>query len=729
MRFRVAVLIALIGVAHPAAAQAPPDFRVSRASVAPRVDGDLSDAIWETTPPLSLTEWRSYSPMRGEAMPEFEHTELRVTHDDRYIYFAFHCVDSDPTRIRSTLHRRDDAFNDDWVGLSLDSTASGQSAYHLFVNPSGVQMDAVNTPAAGERFDNDLVWDSAGRRTPQGFDIEIAVPLQTIRFSGGQDVRMGIMFWRHFARSGVSYSSPDMPSGQWVFDRHAHLIFDELHERRLVELLPSATLPIAQTRAGPDSWNPADLTPGVGVSAKLGITSNVTLDTTINPDFSQVESDAFQVLVNQRFPVFFGEKRPFFMEGLGLFTLATTGGGNMRAAVHTRNIVDPFWGTKVTGTEGRLSFGFLAANDETPRDIGDRGDAVLGENKLFSLGRVTYAFGAGSNYLGAIVTDTEHAGRRNQASGGDVQIKLTSHQQLSALFLHTTTTVAGETDTSGNAAHALYSYNTDRVNVEGRAEHYDRDFQLDTGFYNRTGISTGFGIGQLNFHPAAAKRVGILQISGFTWANTGYDQVQGGYEGQWTTGVRFNTTRQGFFQVNHTEGYETWHGQRFDNGTTFNIFGVAQIYSWLFASAGYTTGYAPFYDQSTQGRTHSGSASITWQANAHFSEDVGYDWLLFDDAATGAHQFSVHIVNSKAIYQFDKHFLVRLLEQFDSSSHTVLTDLLASYEFVPGTVFFAGYGSVFERQGFDGNRFIPNQGDYLAVTRGLFFKASFLHRF
>src|SRR4029077_20924539 len=180
----------------------------------------------------------------------------------------------------------------------------------------------------------------------------------------------------------------------------AHLIFDELKERRLVELLPSAVLPIAQTRATPDSWNPADVSPDFGISAKLGVTSNVTLDTTINPDFSQVESDAFQVLVNQRFPVFFGEKRPFFMEGLGLFTLATTGDGNMRAAVHTRTIVDPEWGAKVTGTEGALSFGFLSANDETPTDIGGRGDAVLGEHKLFSLGRMTYGFGAGSNYLG-----------------------------------------------------------------------------------------------------------------------------------------------------------------------------------------------------------------------------------------------------------------------------------------------------------------------------------------
>src|SRR5262249_17779654 len=152
-----------------------------------------------------------------------------------------------------------------------------QSAYHLFVNPMGIQMDAVNTPAAGERFDNDLVWDSAGRVTQEGFDVEMAVPLETIRFSGGSDVRMGILFWRHYAGSGISYSSPDMASGQWVFDRHAHIVFDELKERRLVELLPSAVLPISQTRATPEAWSPVDVAPDFGISAKLGVTSNVTL--------------------------------------------------------------------------------------------------------------------------------------------------------------------------------------------------------------------------------------------------------------------------------------------------------------------------------------------------------------------------------------------------------------------------------------------------------------------
>src|SRR2546426_11292544 len=117
-----------------------------------------------------------------------------------------------------------------------------------------------------------------------------------------------------------------MPPGQWVFNRHAHLVFNNLSQPRLIEVLPSVTYGISQTRAAPNQWNDAVHKADVGLSGKFGITSNITLDGTINPDFSQVESDAFQVEVNQRFPIFYSEKRPFFMEGMGLFNLAGSGG-------------------------------------------------------------------------------------------------------------------------------------------------------------------------------------------------------------------------------------------------------------------------------------------------------------------------------------------------------------------------------------------------------------------
>ena len=356
------VLAALPAVAAPAEDRARLEPR--RVTTPPTIDGRLDDEAWQGTT-LPLTEWLTYNPLNGEKM--VQQTEVRAAYDDRYLYFAFHCVDPDPGKVRSTISRRDNMFNDDWVGMSLDSVGNGQSSYDLFINPSGVQGDILTTPSAGENSAPDFVWDSAGQHTPEGYDVEIRVPLTTIRFKSGPDVRMGVLFWRRVSRLGMSASWPIVPAGKSFIEQHAALVLHDLKRPLTLELTPSATYSRRETRATPNAFAPADSDPDAGLTVKYGLTSAATLEGTVNPDFSQVESDAFQVQVNQRYPLFFSEKRPFFMEGMGSFELAGVGGDAvMRTAVHTRRIVDPLWGGKTTGTAGRVGFGLLAAGDEAP---------------------------------------------------------------------------------------------------------------------------------------------------------------------------------------------------------------------------------------------------------------------------------------------------------------------------------------------------------------------------
>ena len=178
---------------------------------------------------------------------------------------------------------------------------------------------------------------------------------------------MGILFWRRVSRAGISVAWPPLEPGKWVFEKQAPLAFGELQPRLIREVIPSTTYARNEQRQAPSQWGGADNQGDVGISGKYGITSTVTLDATVNPDFSQVESDAFQVEVNQRFPTFFSEKRPFFMEGSGIFTLAGQGNDNsLQAAVHTRRIIDPVFGAKVTGSLGRWAFGSLSALDQAP---------------------------------------------------------------------------------------------------------------------------------------------------------------------------------------------------------------------------------------------------------------------------------------------------------------------------------------------------------------------------
>ena len=155
-----------------------------------------------------------------------------VAYDDHYFYFAFKCDDPDPSAIKTSISRRDNIGGDDWVGLSLDSLGTGQLSYHMMVNPSGIQLDMLNSVAGGEDSAPDWIWDSAGHTTPTGYSVEIRLPLQSIHFKGGHDIHMGLLFWRRVSRIGVSVSWPTLEPGKWVFESNATLDRSDLQPVR-----------------------------------------------------------------------------------------------------------------------------------------------------------------------------------------------------------------------------------------------------------------------------------------------------------------------------------------------------------------------------------------------------------------------------------------------------------------------------------------------------------------
>jgi len=630
------------------------DITIERAAEPPKMDGILDDAVWAKATPLPGTpsDWVSYNPVRGDKMPDIYRTEVRIAYDDRNIYFAMHCFDNEPAKIRTTVSRRDSSFSDDWIAMSLDSAGTGQAAYHLFSNPSGSQMDAINTSASGEQFDADVVWYSAAKTTSDGYVVEVQIPLQTLRFKGGDSVRMGLLFFRHVSRTGVSYAWPEMLPGQWVFDRPAHIVFSNLKTRRLVEVLPSVTYGVRQERPTTSpAWGDADNDTHVGVSGKLGITSGVTLDATVNPDFSQVESDAFQIAVNQRYPLFFSEKRPFFMEGMGLFNIAH--GDTMRTAVHTRRIVDPIFGAKVTGTVGKTTFGVLNAADDHPGDVGDRGDEFADRNKVFTAGRATYALRR-SDYVGAIFTETQHAGRQNFVGGADLQIRPSSSQNLGASFLSSTTGGSGVADAHGNAGHISYGYETRRFSSGWQVEHYDRDFQMDTAFYRRTGFTAAYTNQEINFYPRSGKDFWIRRVSPFVFGKYGKDRVQDGREYFISSGIRLNFTRQGNFNLEASYGEEAWRGRQFKAYNKIFIFTGMQAVRWLNVYGGLGAGPAIYYDDVApfQGDSFGSFFGATFQPNQHLSLGLEGNTSRLD-RESGENVYNVLALNSRTTYQFD----------------------------------------------------------------------------
>jgi hypothetical protein len=688
--------------------------RASRALSAPTIDGVLTDEAWQT-PPLETGEWLSYQPLHGDRVPQT--TTVWFAYDDDYLYFAFKCDDPEPAQIKTSVTRRDNIGGDDWVAVSLDALGTGQLAYHMFVNPSGVQMDALNSVAGNEDGSVDWLWDTAGRLTDTGYAVEMRLPLESIRFKGGRDARMGLMFFRRVSRLGVSVSWPAMAPGVWVFERHASLMFDDIEPRRVKELLPSATYSRRQERQSPAIWGDADSEPDVGFSAKLGVTSTITLDATINPDFSQVESDAFQVEVNQRFPIFFREKRPFFMEGTGIFALAGAGGdNNMRAVVHTRRIVDPSVGAKVTGSLGRVTFGGLSAVD----DSGER-------DSFFNVGRAQYSLGP-SNYVGAIYTDVTSPIRSNRVVGADLTWRVTKTQRLDAFALVSRSQDGDAAAAGGGGAQVGYGYETEKLSIAGAAEHYDRGFQMDTAFFNRVGITSGWAFLNRSWYPDKNKYPWIRRIALVTFNRGGYDRVQGGGEYIGLVGGQFNFSRQGFLRVQTQRWFEHWQQQRFE-GSGFNAFGFIQAFRWLSVFAATFHGDQVYYDDQFLGYQRSTNVGINFQPTGRLSQEFGVDRVHFERKSTGERVFDVTVVNTKTTYQFTRAFALRAIAQYDSSRERVLTDFLSSYEPRPGTVVYVGYGSLIERRGFVDGQWVPLTGTYRTTQRGLFLKASYLYRF
>jgi len=728
MRTRLLLPALFLISAVPGAGAERARIEISRAPKPPVIDGVLDDEPWHN-PPLTLGDWITSNPLNGEKLAQ--RTEVHAAYDDRYIYFAFHCLDLEPDKVRSTMSRRDQMWNDDWVGLSLDSVGNGQSSYDMFINPAGVQGDILTTPSAGENSAPDWVWDSAGRRTAQGYDVEMRLPLTSIRFVSGAEVRMGVLFWRRVSRLGMSASWPEVPAGQSFIQRHAMMVLHDLKRPLTLEVIPSVTYSRRETRATPDAFGPADSRPDAGLSVKYGVTSSATVEGTVNPDFSQVESDAFQVQVNQRYPLFFSEKRPFFMEGMGTFELAGVGGDAvMRTAVNTRNIVDPLWGGKTTGTAGRLGFAFLAAGDEAPgRQLEGERNPFLGERKDFYVARGQYSLGR-SNYVGAILTDTEFALGHNRVAGTDVSLRFGKHSASGTFLASGTRSPDGVESKNGFGGQAFYAFETKPFLFVTQMEHYDPGFQMDTAFLNQTGITQGWSFVAPSFYPDAKKISWLKRIVPFVFARYGKDRIQHGYPWIVVPGVRMHFTRQGFFRVDTIFGEEPWVGQTFRTSQT-RVMGGAQFTRWLNVFANTSFGRSIFYDAVSPylGRSRSYSADVSLQPSARFNQSVSYNRVEFDRVSDGTRVYTVNVLNTRTTFQFDKRFFLRAIVQHDSSRHTVLTDFLASFELRPGTVAYAGYGSSIERREWDGAGWTSGLGPYRTAERGFFFKASYIHRF
>ncbi len=305
---------------------APPSLEAHRLDgPAPTIDGILDEDVWTGAP--VATDFIQMEPAEGQ--PASERTEARVVYGDDALYVAFRAYDRNPEQIVAQLARRDQDVYSDWVIVAIDSYFDRRTAFQFRVNPLGVRVDTYRFDDTQEDDSWDAVWDAAARVDAEGWTAEFEIPYSQLRFEAASDMTWGIEFARQIARRDeTSLWAPISRQDGAIVSRFGELrgLRGVNHSRRL-EILPYS---VARVTRGPgDAANPFyrrnDTYSSAGADVKFGVTSNLTLDLTINPDFGQVEADPGQVNLTA-FETFFQERRPFFVEGAGIFNLRLSQG-------------------------------------------------------------------------------------------------------------------------------------------------------------------------------------------------------------------------------------------------------------------------------------------------------------------------------------------------------------------------------------------------------------------
>ncbi|MBN1271495.1 MAG: carbohydrate binding family 9 domain-containing protein [Candidatus Aminicenantes bacterium] len=701
-------------------------LRPPKLSDAPCIDGIIDDAAWDNVSPVDKN-FVTYNPTYGDPFPH--KTLIWMAYDGENLYFAFHCFDNEPGKIKTSVTRRDSIFADDWVGLSLDSQGNKQTSYDFFVNPSGIQGDILTSAVSGEDLAPDFVWESAGRMTEDGYQVEIRIPLKTIRFKSGDDVRMGILFWRRISRLGMSGSWPKIEPGEGIFNVHSVMAFDNLKAPLNLEILPSMTMGGNSQRETQNKWGKADTFIEPGISLKYGLTSSLTADFTLNPDFSQVESDSYQVEVNRRYPIFFSEKRPFFMEGADIFSFFTMPYGYFERPVHTRRIIDPLWGAKLTGAVGKTAVGVLAAGDESPgAPWENEANPFEGKRATFSIARGKYSLG-GDNYFGALYSGREFAGGYNRVAGTDIGLRFLNNHQIFGSFMQSLSRDPELKESShGSDVNLMYSYQTRSLGISGAFEHIDRDFDIESGFLRRTGITEGWIWIGPNFFTNPEKTSWLRRISPhFTYQHL-HDHTTGLDDNFYRLSSEFYFTRQGVFSINLIKQKEGWAGKTFHQ-KSIDAGGGIQLFKWLRLSGGFWLGNQIYYSEEDPylGNGRLGEFSFIIQPGGNLRL---FCYVMHNDFSRDKERiYIVNIINSQVTYQFNKYFFIRAIVQYDSYEKKMLTDFLASFTLIPGTVLHVGYGGIYDRREWTGGEWQPGRGNMQNVKRSFFFKASYLWRF
>ena len=677
------------------------------------VDGVMDEAVWKVATKMVL----KYENNPGEGLAAPVKTEVYFYENGKSLNVAIIAYDPNPELIRASLRDRDALWDDDYVGIIIDTFNDQRSGYEFFVNPLGAQADVRMDDTNGWNEDAswDAIWDSAGQITEFGYVVEMSIPFTVIRFPQAD----GKLTWnvaglrdypRDVLRQMATYKDDrNIKCNLCQFDQMVG--FESVKQSNNFQLTPTLTISRQDEKLiVPGDWEDGDTDVEPGLDIRWGITQDMVLNATINPDFSQVEADSGQLDVNNTYSLFYPEKRPFFLDGASYFATSNFD------FVHTRNIAEPDVGVKLTGKTEQHSYGLMIANDKNtsflmPGNSGS-GIAVLNDESETTVARYKMDVGE-RNDIGVLVTNRQATDYQNTLVSVDGNYWFSQTDSLRYQIAHSEsdnpTAVQEDFDVAkeqeGNAYSLSYSRQTRDYNLNANYTNVEEGFRADLGFQS-----------QANYEE-------VLLGGSQTWYGTQNDTLtQWGYFGHWSktydqdgkmleqeykltgeiTGPMQLYANFGFI---HRENYFD-DEYFFENQaqTYLHFRPISELKLQFFTRIGKQIDYA-----NTQlGDVFNFETTATWDANKHINIDFSHNYGQLD--IDSKRLFTANQYDVRLGYQFNMRSILKLVVQYtdidrdaDMYSYDDIEDrpneinryfstqLIYSYKINPQTLFFVGY--------------------------------------
>lgn len=680
----------------------------------PVLDGILDDEVWTHSP--TETGFKTYHPDYGKNMAA--DTIVYYAYDSENIYFAFRCFDNEPDKIKASVNSRDNIRPDDWICINLDTFNDKQTLHVFYVNPRGIQGDS-RFEGNDEDFSVDLVWYSAGRINDEGYAIEMKIPFKSIRHSGKRVQTMGVIFERMINRHSQAGTYPPLSPqhGPNFLTQTRPILYEDVKKYSLVEILPAATYS-RRSYHQDGRLNSEGGDADISLTAKYGITPELIVDGTYNPDFSQVEADAGQVDFNLRYALFFPEKRPFFLEGLERFNFGGASSSDpLQEVVHTRNIVNPLIGFKLNGRVAQKNtIASIYAMDRLPEDM-------TGDYAHFSIFRYKRAI-SNDGFLGGFYTGRDRAGGFNRLLGLDGQVRINPSSYVSYHGFLSQTKNEGASREDGHALGLHYDFANRNWNIVFGFQDLSMDFHTETGYLTRNGLTRFRAAVVPLFYPKSGI---IKRIMPLIQSQQIRDKYSGLYETFNAFDMRFLMGRNSMIIFGGRYSTEVFLHKKF-NTSGGRFLAQSQLSKRLTVNFFYNfVNKIRYTADPYQGKGNDASLGIEYLPWEKLHLEVSLIYSDFTRTAGDTKEYDYTILRSRNTFQVNKYLFFRGIVEYNSFYKTLMTDFLASFTYIPGTVIHIGYGSFYERMEWVEGEYRPAD-HFQEMQRGFFFKASYLWR-